>query len=109
MYLRRGSFRLPCGRNGTMHMASPDAACPGLHRKPRDALPLADCSLCIALAADGAAINKTTTEKCTHFVVHFDGHRNAAVQYCGHCPMKEVQGLARSHWTSPSGESLLRY
>ena len=64
MYLRRGSFRWPCGRNGTMHMSSPDAACPGLHRKPRDALPLADCSLCIALAADGAAINKTTTEKC---------------------------------------------
>ncbi len=37
MHLRRGPFWMPCGCAGAIQMASPDAACPGLLRKPLDA------------------------------------------------------------------------
>ena len=37
MYLRCRSFWWPCGCIGVMHMVLPDAAQPGLHRKPLDA------------------------------------------------------------------------
>jgi hypothetical protein len=37
MHLRRGLFRRPCGCAGALQRASPDAACPGLLRKPLDA------------------------------------------------------------------------
>ncbi len=37
MHLRCGPFRRPCGCAGAIQMASPDAACPGLLRKPLDA------------------------------------------------------------------------
>ncbi len=37
MHLRCGPFRRPCGCAGAIQMASPDAACPGLVRKPLDA------------------------------------------------------------------------
>ncbi len=37
MHLRCGPFQRPCGCAGAIQMASPDAACPGLLRKPLDA------------------------------------------------------------------------
>ncbi len=36
MHLRRGPFRRPCGCAGAIQTASPNAACPGLLRKPLD-------------------------------------------------------------------------
>jgi hypothetical protein len=40
MHLHRGPFRWPCGgvEAETIHAALPDAACPGLNRKPLDAV-----------------------------------------------------------------------
>jgi hypothetical protein len=37
MHLRRGPFRRPCGCARAIQMVLPDAACPGLLRKPLDA------------------------------------------------------------------------
>ncbi len=37
MHLRRGPLQRPCGCAGVIQMASPNAACPGLPRKPLDA------------------------------------------------------------------------
>jgi hypothetical protein len=37
MHLRRGPFWRPCGCAGAIQMASPNATCPGLLRKPLDA------------------------------------------------------------------------
>jgi hypothetical protein len=37
MHLRCGKFWRPCGCAGAIQMASPNAACPGLLRKPLDA------------------------------------------------------------------------
>ncbi len=62
----------------------------------------------IALAAARATINKTTIKQYTHFAGLFDGHRDAAVQYCMHCLIEEVKGFNRSHWMPPSGKHLLR-
>jgi hypothetical protein len=67
-------------------------------------LPSGDYSLRIASAAARATANKTTTKICTHFAGHFDDRGGLTVQYCAHCPMEEVQGFTRSHWTLPSGK-----
>ena len=109
MYLCRGSFWCPCGRNGAMHTASSNSACPGLHQEPLDAaigqLCLFCICICIALAAARATINKTTMKKYTFFSGLFDGHWGAAVRYYSkHHPMEEVQGFFRSHWTLPPCE-----
>ncbi len=61
-------------------------------------------SLCIAPAAARATANKTTTKTCTHFAGHFDGCGGVPVQYRTHCPMEEVQGFTRSHWTPQLGK-----
>ncbi len=37
MHLHRGPFQRPCGCAGAIQMALPNAACPGLLRKPLDA------------------------------------------------------------------------
>jgi hypothetical protein len=37
--------------------------------------------------------NKSMMAKqCTTFAGHFNGHANAAMQYCAHHPMEEVNG-----------------
>jgi hypothetical protein len=66
--------------------------------------PSGDYLLRIALAAARATANETMTKKWTNFAGHFDGPGGVPVQYHGHCPMEEVQGFGRSHWTPPLGE-----
>jgi hypothetical protein len=48
------------------------------------------------------------TNKCTSVAGHFDGHAEALEQYMQHCQKQHVQGYTGSHWTSPSGDYLLR-
>ena len=64
--------------------------------------PLGNYSLRIASAAARATANETT-KKCTKKTGHFDGRGGAPVQYRVHCPIEEVQGFTRSHWTPPLG------
>jgi hypothetical protein len=60
--------------------------------------------LCIAPAAARATGKQTTINKYTYKAGHFDGHGNAPVGNCAHCPMEEVQSFTRSHWTPPWGK-----
>jgi hypothetical protein len=60
--------------------------------------------LCIVPAATRATINKTTIKQYTHFAGRFDGHCNAAVQYCSFRPIEVVQGYNGSYWLPPSGK-----
>ena len=46
--------------------------------------------------------------KCTSITGHFDGHGGVPVPYQMHLPMQHDQGFARSHWTPPLGDYLLR-
>jgi hypothetical protein len=65
---------------------------------------LGDYLLCIAQAAASATGKQTTINKYTNKAGHFDGHGNAPVRNCMHCPMEEAQGFTGSHWTPPSGK-----
>ncbi len=70
-------------------MASPDAACPGLLRKPLDA------GIGQLLAPDrpsGRQGNRQTNnnQQMTLKSGQIDGHGNALVHYRAHCPMEEV-------------------
>jgi hypothetical protein len=67
--------------------------------------PSGDYSLHIAPAVARATANKTTMTKCNNFAGHFNGHGGGLVQYHTHCPIEEVQGLTRSHWTLPLGKN----
>jgi hypothetical protein len=67
-------------------------------------LALGDYSLCIAPAAARATGIQTTINKHTCKDSHFNGHGNAPVRNCTHCPMEEVQSFNRSHWTPPLGK-----
>jgi hypothetical protein len=58
----------------------------------------------IAPAAARATGKQTTINKYTYFAGHFDGHGNVPACYRAHCPMEEVQGFTRSHWTPPPGK-----
>jgi hypothetical protein len=71
-------------------------------------LPLGNYLLHIAPTAARATANKTTTKTYTYFAGRFDGHGDAPVRYSAHCPMEEVQGLTRSHWTLPLGKYYVR-
>ena len=75
-----------------MHAASPNAACPGLHRKPLDA---AIGRLLTPYRLGGRQGNSKQYKDviCTHFDGRFDGHRDAAVLYRMHRLMEEVQGF----------------
>jgi hypothetical protein len=66
--------------------------------------PLGNYSLHIAPVATRARANKTTMKKWANFDGHFDGCGCAPVQYDAHCPIEEVQGFGRSHWTPPLGK-----
>ncbi len=65
-------------------------------------------SLRIAPASTRATGKQTTINKYTNKAGHFDGHRNAAVQYRVHRPMRHVQDYSGSHWMSPLGEHSLQ-
>ncbi len=60
--------------------------------------------LCIAPAAARATGKETTINKYTYKAGRFDGHGKLPVRNRAHCPMEEVQGFTRSHWTPPLGE-----
>ncbi len=66
--------------------------------------PLGNYLLRIAPAATRATGKQTMMNKYTYFAGRFDGHGNAPVRKCAHCPMEEVQGFTRSHWTPPLGK-----
>ncbi len=66
--------------------------------------PLGNYSLHIASAATRATGKQTTINKYTYKAGHFDGHGDAPVRNCMHCPMEEVQGFTRSHWMPPLGK-----
>jgi hypothetical protein len=67
-------------------------------------LPLGDYLLRIAPAATRATGNQTTLKKYTYKAGRFDGHGNAPVRNCAHCPIEEVLGFTRRHWMPPSGK-----
>ncbi len=50
----------------------------------------------------------TTTNKCTYFAGHFDGHADQAVQHQSHRPWWQVYGYPRCHYTPPLGKYLPR-
>jgi hypothetical protein len=64
--------------------------------------------LSIAQAATRATGKQTTINKHTYKAGHFDGHGDAPVRNRVHCPMEEVRGFTRSHWTQPSGKYYVR-
>ncbi len=66
--------------------------------------PLGNYLLQIALAAARATGKQTTINKYTLKGGRFDGHGNALVRKCMHCPMEEVQSFTKSHWMLPLGE-----
>jgi hypothetical protein len=71
-------------------------------------LPSGDYSLRITPAAAKATGKLTMMNKYTYFSGHFDGHGNAPIRNCVHCPMEEVQGSTRSHWMPPLGKYYVR-
>ncbi len=89
-------FWWPCGGIEAKHVASPDAACPGLHKKPLNA---AIGQLIAPYRPGGRQGDNQQNDnaKCTHFAGHVDGHCDVAVQYRAHRPMEEVHGFHRSH------------
>ncbi len=77
-------------------MAFPDAACPGLQRKPLDAA--IGRLLAKYRPGDRHGDNQHTNDaKCTLFAERFDGHRDALVLYRAHRLMEEVRGFHKSH------------
>ncbi len=66
--------------------------------------PLGNISLRIAPAAARAPCKTMIMKKYINFAGHSNGHDNAPVRYRMHCPMEEVQGFTRSHWTPPLGK-----
>jgi len=75
-------------------MAMPNAACPGLYRKPLDA---AIGQLLTPYCPGGRqGHNKNDNAQCTYFADPFDGCGGATKLYRAHCPMKEVQGFHKS-------------
>ncbi len=66
-------------------------------------LPLGNYSLLITPAAARATANKAN-KTWTNFAGHFNGRGGVPVQYRTHCPMEEVPGFGKSHWTPPSGK-----
>ena len=96
MDLCRGPFRWPHGRIEAIRSASPDAACPGLLRKPLDAVIGQLLALYRPSSRQGDN-QQNDDETCTHFAGRFGGHRDVAVLYRVHFPMEEVRGFHKSH------------
>ena len=78
MFLRRRPFQWSCGGFEAKHVASPNAACPGLHGKPLEA---ATGRLLAPYRPGGRHGNNQHTDdaKYTLIVGRFDGHCGAAV------------------------------
>jgi len=96
MHLRCCSFRWPCKSVEAIHAASPDALCPGLHRKLLDAA-IRQILAPYRLGGRQGDSKQNIDVICTHFDGRFDGHRNVAVLYRVHRPMEEVCGFHKSH------------
>jgi hypothetical protein len=71
-------------------------------------LALGNYLLCIAPAATRATGKQTTINKYNYKAGRFDGHGDAPVSNHTHCPVEEVQGFTRSHWTPPLGGYYVR-
>ncbi len=84
-------------------MASTNAACPGLLRKPLDAT-IGQLLAPYCPSGTRATGKQTTINKYTYKAGHFDGRGGVPVQYRAYPPMEEVQGFTRSHWTPSLGE-----
>jgi len=96
MHLHRWSFQWPCEGVEAIYAASPNAACPGIHRKPLEA---ATGRLLTPYRLSGRQgdSKQNNDVMCTHFDGHFDGHHDGAVIYCPYRLMEEVQGFHKSH------------
>jgi len=79
-----------------MHAALPDAACPGLHRKPLDAV-IKQLLTPYRLGVRQGDSKQNNDVKCTHFSGRFEGRGSAPVRYPVHCPMEEVHGFPKNH------------
>jgi hypothetical protein len=81
-----------------------NAVCPGLPGKPLDAT---IGQLLTPYHPSGCQGNskQNNDKKWTNFAAHFDSRGGAPVQYRVHCPMEEIQGFDRSHWTLPLGKN----
>ena len=79
-----------------IHVASPDAACPGLLWKPLD-VAIGRLLAPYRLGGHQSDSKQNNDVICTHFDDHFNGHRDAAELYRVHRPMEEVQGFHKSH------------
>ncbi len=55
-----------------------------------------------------ADVKIDNVKQYTTIAACFDGHDDAPVQCCVHCPMEGLQCFTRSHWTLLLGEYLLR-
>ncbi len=84
------------GGGEAIHVAPPDAACPGLHWKPLDAATVRLLALYCSHGRHGNS-NQNNNVKCTHFADHFDGGGGAPELYRAHRPMGEVCGFPKSH------------
>jgi hypothetical protein len=107
MILRCWLFQLPWRSASAIRSASPNAACPGLLRKPLNAS-IGQLLTPYCLAAARATGKQTTINKYTYKAGRFNGHGNAPVRNRVHCPMEQVQGFTKSHWTPPLGEYYVR-
>ena len=61
-----------------IHAASPDATCPGLHRKPLDAA-IGWLLALYRLGGRQGDSKQNNDVSCTHFDGHFGGHRDGSV------------------------------
>ena len=111
MCLRRRPFRWPCGIVEAVHVASSDAACPQLHRKPLDT----DIGRLLALYRPGGRHGNNQQNgdaKCTHFVGCFDGHHDAVVRYCAHCQWRRfvafIKATTHHNWASTRPNNINR-
>ena len=96
MHLRCCSFRWLCGGIEAIHAALPNAACPGLHRKPLDAA-IGQLLAPYRLGGCQGASKQNNNVLFAHYDGHVVGHRNVVVLYRTHRPMEEVQGFHISH------------
>ena len=108
MHLRHGPFRWPWQCAGAIRSASPNAAWPGLPRKPLDAT---IGQLLAPYRPSGSQgdnqINFDAT--FTHFVGRCDGHCDVGVLYRVHCSVEEVRGFHKNHYMPPLDERSLWY
>ena len=96
IHLHCRPFWWPCRGVEAIHAASPDEACPGLHRKPLGA---AIGQLLAPYRPGGLQgdIQHNDNAKCTHFAGRFDGHHNAVVRYQAHLLMEEVHNFIKAN------------